>query len=88
MTVIEILAEAAATVRAARDTLEQKEMALRDIQPPCSKLGDPCGFTSEDAADFIYTARDALDDAADTLNLLIKTAEAGRLNCDKDKEVR
>lgn len=88
MTAIEILADAAGAVRIARDTLKQKEMALRDILPPCFSLDDPYGFTSEDAADFINSARNALEDAADTLNLLIKAAEAGRLNGDKDKEVR
>ena len=84
MTTIEILEEAAGAVRAASDTLEQKEMALGDIQPPCSEK-DPYGFTSEDAADFIYSARHALDNAARALNKLIKAAEAGRLNGDKDR---
>ena len=87
MTTIEILEEAAGAVCVARDTLAQKEEALRDIQPPYSE-NDPYGFTSEDAADFIYSARAELDNAARALNKLIKAAEAGRLNGDKDKEVR
>lgn len=88
MTVIEILADAVGTVCVARDTLAQNEKALRGIQPPCSEKNLPYGFTSEDAADFIYSARDELDNAAKALNHLIKAAEAGRLNGDKDKEVR
>ena len=88
MTAIEILADAAAAVRAASDTLEQKERALRDILPPCSELDNPYGFTSENAAYFIYAARHVLEHAADMLNGLIKAAEAGRLYVDKDKEVR
>lgn len=88
MTAIEILAEAAGAVRVARDTLKQKERALRGILPPCFALDDPYGSTSKDAADFIYGALYALEDAADILNGLIEAAEAGRLTGDKDKEVR
>lgn len=88
MTTIEILADAVGAVCAARDTLEQKEEALRGIQPPCSDGRSLFSYTSEDAADYLYAAQDALDDAANTLNKLIKAAKTRRRNGDKDKEVR
>lgn len=87
MTIEEVLVDAVAAVKSARDVLEQKELALRDILPPCSDLDDPCSLTSEDAADFIYSARSALDDAEDTINDLIKSANARSLSRDKDEEV-
>ena len=88
MTIEEVLEDAAAAVKSARDVLEQKELALRDILPPCSDSEDPCSLTSEDAADFIYTAKYALDDAKSTLDDLIKAANARSLSRDKDEEVK
>ena len=88
MTIEEVLVDAAAAVKSARDVLEQKELALRDILPPCSDLEDPYSLTSEDAADFIYTAKYAIDDAEATLNDLIKAANAHSLSRDKDEEVK
>ncbi len=88
MTIEEVLVDAAAAVKSARDVLEQKELALRDILPPCSDLDDPYSITSEDAADYIYTARYALDDAECAINDLIKAANARSLSRDKDEEVK
>ena len=88
MTIEEVLEDAAAAVKSARDVLEQKELALRDILPPCSDLEDSYSLTSEDAADFIYSARYALDDAEGTINDLIKAANARSLSRDKDEEVK
>ena len=88
MTIEEVLVDAAAAVKSARDVLEQKELALRDILPTCSDLHDTYSLTSEDAADFIYSARSALDDAEATLNDLIKAANARSLNRDKDEGVK
>lgn len=88
MTIEDVLVDAAAAVKSARDVLEQKELALRDILPPCSDLDDYYPLTSEDAADFIYTAKYALNDAEGTLNDLIKAANARRLSRDKDEEVK
>lgn len=88
MTIIETLEDVAAAVKSARDVLEQKEMALRNILPPCSDLDDSYSLTSEDAADFIYSARNALDDAEGTINDLIKSANARSLSRDKDEEVK
>ena len=88
MTIEEVLVDAASAVKSARDVLEQKELALRDILPPCSDLDDPYSLTSEDAADFIYSARCALDDAEATLNDLIMAANARSLSRDKDEEVK
>ena len=88
MTIEDVLVDAAAAVKSARDVLEQKELALRVILPPCSYLDDPLALTSEDAADFIYTARDVLDDAECAINDLIKAANARSLSRDKDEEVK
>ena len=87
MTIEEVLEDAAAAVKSARDVLEAKELALREILPPCFDLDDHYHLTSEGAADFLYSARDALDDAEGTLNDLIKAAGARSLNADKDQEV-
>ena len=88
MTIEEVLVDAAAAVKSARDVLEQKELALRDILPPCSGLDDPLSLTSEDAADLIYTAKDFLDEAGVVLDGLIKAANARSLSRDKDEEVK
>lgn len=88
MTIVEVLEDAAAAVKSARDVLEQKELALRDILPPCSDSKDPCSLTSEGAADSIYSARNDLEDAEATLNDLIMAANARSLSRDKDEEVK
>ena len=88
MTIEEVLEDAAAAVKSARNVLEPNELALRDILPPCSDLDDPYSLTSEDAADYIYSARSALDDAENTINDLIKAANARSLSRDKDEEVK
>lgn len=88
MTIEEVLVDAAAAVKSARDVLEQKELALRDILPPCFVLHDPYSVSSEDASDLICTAKDFLDDAGEVLDGLIKAANARSLSRDKDEEAK
>lgn len=88
MTIEEVLEDAAAAAKSARDVLEQKELALRDVLPPCFVLHDPSSVTSEEAADLIYTAKDYLDEAGVVLDGLIKAANARSLSRDKDEEVK
>ena len=87
MTVIEILEDVAASVESTREALAAEELKLRNIMPPCVDLDDPCSLTSEDAADWITTARSNLIDAIETLECLKSAARARSLNFDKDKEV-
>ena len=60
---IELLTDVSTKCDVFRDVLEKLELQLQDLLPPLN-TGTATGYTTEDTADYIENARNALEDAA------------------------